>query len=188
MRRPLVLLTFLVLADIASAQGRIPLNAAAAFSLRGDTPSCAVSLSETSPGAGGQFIIRQCDPTTAEGFLWYIRWLPGMPTTGTIAVDLEGENLAASGNICVQVALGCSASSSATLSTLNLTFGAVSEQCEAYNFDFANFTIRTFAAVALPSTIAQDRWCALRVVRNAANASDTADSSDWIVRGGAVRF
>lgn len=188
--RALVVAALMGLAStqVAEAQ-RIPLNAASAFSLTTGDGSCSLTLRDPLVSGQPAIVTRDCDASSPEGFVWLFRWVPGMPLTGTVSIDLEAVNLetTAARNSCIKVSLGCSSASSSTVSSTALTYGTATTACDDYPFSITDYTVKTFTGVALPSTVAQDRWCGLKVERDATNVSDT-DTLDWVVRGGALKW
>lgn len=189
MKGTVIALALIALAHPAFAQGRVPLNSASSFSLTSTDASCGVSVRDLVTSGQHQYVTRDCDASTSEGFIWLVRWLPGMPTSGTISVDLEGINLDSTGgrNTCIKVSLGCANQASAGLSAVPLTFGTATTSCDDYPLSLTDYTVKTISSIALPSTIATDRWCGLKIERDATNVSDT-DTQDWLVRGGAIKW
>lgn len=176
----------LLLAAPTFGQGRIPLNAASAESLRAADASCAVTVRDGGSTNQHSYVTRDCDASTDEGFVWHMRWLPGMPLTGTLTIELEVRGGSAS-TVCHEVALGCSAVS-AGAGAADLTFGTVSSLSSTVSS--TDFTTIAIGSVALPATIAADRYCGLRVIRNADASGGCADAAtgDSQVRGGSIQW
>lgn len=163
--------------------GAVYFNAAGAESVETAVSgvNCAAVVNSSATGWDHTYVSRDCDQTTDEAFIWHLHWQPDMPTTGTVIVSLTQISASGSGDSRYDVDIGCETS----LGTTGLTYGAVSS---ATNSLVATaYTGVHYLTVALPADISANRYCAVRVRRDANHAGDTL-AADVKTRGAYITY
>lgn len=154
-----VAISLLGVVERGYAQGRVPINAANCESLVDIDPSCDVKVNAAEATGQHSYVTRNCD--YGEGFICHVQWLPGMPTNGSVRLLVEWRN-AGTGAFFGWVYLGCAQTASPNTA---LTWGTATNIFFTISVSSTAFQQATSLDIPFPTTIATDRYCAVKYVR-----------------------